>query len=92
MQYIFVNMTEIKRLLSPQAPCELNPCMNGATCQPIKNKYDFKCICAPGYHGKLCNASKYIIIIIIIPLLTLASIYSTYASGAEQITEANNSN
>ena len=91
MKYIFVNMTEIKRLLSPQAPCELNPCMNGATCQPIKNKYDFKCICAPGYHGKLCNASKYIIIIIM-PLLTLASIYSTYASGAEQITEANNSN
>ena len=91
MQYIFVNMTEIKRLLSPQAPCELNPCMNGATCQPIKNKYDFKCICAPGYHGKLCNASKYIIIIII-SLFTLASIYSTYASGAEQITEANNSN
>lgn len=39
------------------APCELNPCMNGATCQPIKNKYDFKCICAPGYHGKLCNAT-----------------------------------
>ena len=79
MQYIIVNMTEIKRLLSPQAPCELNPCMNGATCQPVKNKYDFKCICAPGYHGELCNASKY-------------SIYSTYARGAEQITETNNSN
>ena len=91
MQYIIVNITEIKRLLSPQAPCELNPCMNGATCQPFKNKYDFKCICAPGYHGKLCNASKYIIIIII-PLFTLGSIYSTYASGAEQITETNNSN
>ena len=60
MQYIFLNMTEIKGLLSPQAPCELNPCMNGATCQPIKNQYDFKCFCAPGYHGDLCNACKYI--------------------------------
>ena len=60
MQYILVNMTEIKRIFSPQAPCELNPCMNGATCHPIKNQYDFKCLCAPGYHGELCNACKYI--------------------------------
>ena len=29
---------------------------------------------------------------IIIPLFTLSSIYSTYASKAEQMTETNNSN
>ena len=33
-----------------------------------------------------------IIIIIIIPLFTLGSIYSTYASRVEQVTETNNSN
>ena len=33
-----------------------------------------------------------IIIIIIIPLITLGSIYSTNASGAEQLPETNNSN
>ena len=33
-----------------------------------------------------------IIIILIIPLYTLGSIYSTNASGAEQIPETNNSN
>jgi len=33
-----------------------------------------------------------IIIIIIIPVFTLGSIYSTYASGVKQITETNNSN
>ena len=33
-----------------------------------------------------------IIIIIIIPLFTLGSVYSTYASGAEQMTETNNQN
>ena len=33
-----------------------------------------------------------IIIIIIIPLFTLGSIYSPYASGAEQMLETNNSN
>ena len=33
-----------------------------------------------------------IIIIIKIPVFTLGSIYSTYASGAEQMTETNNSN
>ena len=33
-----------------------------------------------------------IMIIIIIPSLTLGSIYSTYVSGAEQMTEINNSN
>ena len=33
-----------------------------------------------------------IITIIIIPLYTLGSIYSTNASGAEQIPETNNSN
>ena len=33
-----------------------------------------------------------IIIIIIIPLFTLRSIYSTYTIGAEQMIETNNSN
>ena len=33
-----------------------------------------------------------IIIIIIIPVFTFGSIYSTYASGAEQMTETNDSN
>ena len=33
-----------------------------------------------------------IIIIIIIPLLTVGSIYSTYAGGAEQMTVTSNSN
>ena len=39
-----------------------------------------------------CSLIIIIIIIIIIPSLTLGSIYSTYVSGAEQMTEINNSN
>ena len=39
---------------------------------------------------KLISTIVIIIIIIIIPLFTLGSIYSTYASGAEQMTETNN--
>ena len=41
---------------------------------------------------KSCGEELIIIIIIIIPLFTLGSIYSTNASGAEQIAETNNSN
>ena len=37
-------------------------------------------------------SSPVIIIIIIIPLFTLGSIYSTNASAAEQMPETNNSN
>ena len=49
--------------------------------------------------GAVFSASEFIvliiiiiIIIIIIPLFTLGSVYSTNASGAEQMPEANNSN
>ena len=52
------------------------------------------------WNSKQPNVSKYgrsvyrflIIIIIIIPLFTLGSIYSTNASGAEQMPGTNNSN
>ena len=49
---------------SPQAPCEFNPCMGGSTCQPINNEYDFKCACAQGYYGNLCNMCKYLFLAI----------------------------
>ena len=39
------------------------------------------------------SASEFLVlIIIIIPLFTLGSVYSTNASGAEQMPETNNSN
>ena len=45
--------------VSPQAPCELNPCANGGTCHPVEMVYDFKCACPPGFFGKQCEKCKY---------------------------------
>ncbi|TST98545.1 Reticulon-1 [Bagarius yarrelli] len=35
------------------APCNINPCRNGGTCQ--KDGQDFECICLPGFSGKFCQ-------------------------------------
>ncbi|KAI5611669.1 hyaluronan-binding protein 2 precursor [Silurus asotus] len=35
------------------APCELNPCVNGGTCE--KDGQDFDCICKTGFSGKFCQ-------------------------------------
>ncbi|KZS07806.1 SLIT protein [Daphnia magna] len=36
--------------------CYTFPCKNGATCRPTGER-DYECLCAPGYHGKLCESA-----------------------------------
>lgn len=36
--------------------CFTFPCKNGATCRPTAER-DYECVCAPGYHGKYCEAA-----------------------------------
>jgi len=36
--------------------CFTFPCLNGATCRPTTER-DYQCLCAPGYHGKLCESA-----------------------------------
>ena len=36
--------------------CFTFPCKNGATCRPTTER-DYECLCAPGYHGKLCESA-----------------------------------
>lgn len=36
--------------------CFTFPCKNGATCRPAAER-DYECVCAPGYHGKYCEAA-----------------------------------
>ena len=37
--------------------CGSNPCLNGATCNDLLNKYT--CTCAPGYQGTRCEIGRY---------------------------------
>ncbi|XP_061563618.1 hyaluronan-binding protein 2 [Cololabis saira] len=39
----------------PASPCEPNPCQNGGSCR--KQSRRFRCDCAAGYSGKLCEAA-----------------------------------
>lgn len=36
--------------------CYTFPCKNGATCRPTGER-DYECVCAPGYHGRLCESA-----------------------------------
>ena len=54
-----VTLTLSRIFGSPQAPCELDPCENGGTCQPVEMAYDFKCTCPPGFFGRQCEKCKY---------------------------------
>ncbi|XP_072022567.1 uncharacterized protein [Amphiura filiformis] len=35
--------------------CSSNPCLNGATCFNRQSRYDFLCLCRPGWEGRNCH-------------------------------------
>ncbi|KAF7710854.1 hypothetical protein HF521_009726 [Silurus meridionalis] len=51
--YVQVYSTFQTPQLQKNCPCELNPCVNGGTCE--KDGQDFDCICKTGFSGKFCQ-------------------------------------
>ncbi|XP_068699347.1 basement membrane-specific heparan sulfate proteoglycan core protein-like isoform X3 [Montipora foliosa] len=49
-----LNQRGIKQCTECLLPCEINPCLNNATCITV-GKTGFVCSCAPGYTGEKCE-------------------------------------
>ena len=41
--------------------CVINPCANGGACIRVGNNYT--CSCAPGFNGRNCETSKFLVIL-----------------------------